>query len=228
MSYAPTNLDIYTSAYAGTLGAITNRSGRPPTAFQEALAGAFAQAIDIVWDSGIATWLDTQAMQSACGNYWSSHAPPTTGNPLSPARYAQQAADIVALVRSGDAYYAAQGIVPPPIPGGGGGGGETVTKVSFDYTTGYPLTLLALAPGTLLDYAGIEITTAFNAPATLSLGTAANPTLQFGPGDIDLQLARTSINQVLFTILAPTLYQLSVSLAGATEGAGTLLYKLKL
>ena len=126
--YTPINLRMYLAAYAGALAGM-NASDRIPknanpafyTSFA-AIAGAWAQSFDIIWNDATApTVLEVQSVQECSESTWQQRAPQPNVSTLTPASYNGQTAPIAAMIRAADAYMASQGIVPP-IDGGGGGG----------------------------------------------------------------------------------------------------------
>lgn len=127
MSYTPISTEVYVSAYAGALagmavsGWIVN-----PTAGDysqvSAIAGAFSEAFDEVWNSAAAlNNLQIRAIQTVCQNEFSGRGPGPLDNPnlLAASAWAVPAAACAALVLEGGDYLTSQGI-NPGTPGGGG------------------------------------------------------------------------------------------------------------
>lgn len=120
MAYAPVNVDAYTNAYSGALAgmAISGWIIDPNAAdYSEvaAIAGAFAQAFDIVWNSATAlNWLQIQSIQSVCQEQFTGHSPGSLDNSsfALAATWAVPAAACAALVLQGDAFVNSEGITP--------------------------------------------------------------------------------------------------------------------
>ena len=120
MSYTPNNLDVFTSAYASTVGGLLG-FGKTPTNPNEEIyalacetAGAFAQAVDGLW-SGTPDWLEIQILQSLCVSEWLGKNVPSSVPPVS--AFASAAAGILAILEASEAYFDSEGIEPPAIPG---------------------------------------------------------------------------------------------------------------
>ncbi|HEX6826576.1 MAG TPA: hypothetical protein VF077_09710 [Nitrospiraceae bacterium] len=128
MAYVPVNVDAYTNAYSGAIAgmAISGWIVDPDSADYAnvaAIAGAFAEAFDTVWnDATELDWLQIQSIQSVCQNQFTGHAPGSldTDSFFLAGSWAVPAAACAALVLQGDAYVSSQGITPNT-PGGGGG-----------------------------------------------------------------------------------------------------------
>jgi hypothetical protein len=146
MAYVPVNLDMFIAAYAGTMYGITanNAAITDPTVADYAnaaiISGAFAQACDIAWNNAATPdQLDVQMLQSSCANYWLGR----TATPVTIASFdlntswTVPANAIVALIKAGEAYMAAQGIVPPAW---NSGGSSTITVTGDLSGTAQPLT----------------------------------------------------------------------------------------
>lgn len=126
MTYTPINVDAYTNAYAGALAgmAISGWIVDPNSADYAkvaAIAGAFAEAFDTVWNNATTlNSLQTQSIQSVCQEQFTGHAPGSLDSDIftNAANWAVPAAACAALVLEGDAYVASQGITPTT-PGGG-------------------------------------------------------------------------------------------------------------
>lgn len=126
MAYVPNNTLIFTAAFAGALAGM-GASDRVPTDSNPAdyaglatVAGAFAQAFDTEWAASPSNVLNIQATQELCEVAWQDRSPGANpdenGNPspfLNPATYTGLVKALIAIIRSGENYYAAQGIVPP-------------------------------------------------------------------------------------------------------------------
>lgn len=141
MSYTPVNVDAYTNAYSGALAgmAISGWIVDPSSADYAnvaAIAGAFAEAFDTVWNNATTlNWLQIQSIQSVCQEQFTGHAP----GPLEDASFAQAsnwavpAAACAALVLQGDAFVASEGITPNT-PGGGSSNGPIFQQLWLDTT----------------------------------------------------------------------------------------------
>jgi len=120
MAYAPNNLPIFTAAFAGALagmGASDRILTDPiPNNNVNQIAGAFAQAIDTAWGSTPATELDIQSMEEICEGSWQDRTPQPITPFLNPSTFNNLALAIIALVQSGELYFASQGIISPEVP----------------------------------------------------------------------------------------------------------------
>jgi hypothetical protein len=103
--------------------------------------------------------------------------------------------------------------------------GETVCKVSFNFSSSFPLVLQSVSPGQLFNRAAVLVTTPFNVGAKLKLGTSTVPGRFFDVGEVSLDQLGTYDTAELVSIAAGDLLLLDV--AGATQGAGVLLYKYR-
>jgi hypothetical protein len=102
-------------------------------------------------------------------------------------------------------------------------------KVPFSYSTASPLLLQQVFPGQVLERCTILVTTPFDDPAaSVTLGTTTVPTLVFAPGDTTLDVLGNSYDQSsLFDLPIVDFFQLTISPAASTQGAGLLLYKMR-
>lgn len=148
MAYAPINVDAYTNAYSGALAgmAISGWIIDPTSAdYSEVatIAGAFARAFDVVWNSATAlNWLQIQAIQSVCQEQFAGHAPGSLDNAslAQASNWAVPAAACAALVLQGSAFVTSEGITPnTPGSGGGGGVNQISTTRYVDLNTAVPL-----------------------------------------------------------------------------------------
>lgn len=128
MSYTPINSQVFFAAYSGTYAGIA-ASNRVPMSSDEATyatpaqtALAFAEAVDIAWDSVTATQLDVQCMNQVASGIWINRAPSTSGN------WTVEAEALVAMVRAQSALMESEGIAVPAAGTGGGLGSQTATK----------------------------------------------------------------------------------------------------
>jgi len=127
MSYAPINIPAYVAAYSGAIAgmAVSGWITDPASAdYQQvtAIAGAFAQEFDTVWNSATTlNNLENAAITQIVSEDFSKRGP----GPLSsvqfatPSNWARAAAACAALVLQSDAYFAGQGI-NPGTPGAAG------------------------------------------------------------------------------------------------------------
>jgi hypothetical protein len=138
MTYSPINVDAYTNAYSGAIagmavsGWITDPNAAD-YAKVSAIAGAFAEAFDTVWNDATAlNWLQIQSIQSVAQEQFAGHAPGSLDNAsfVQAANWAVPAAACAALVLEGSAYVASQGITPNT-PGSGGGDFAPTQNVRF-------------------------------------------------------------------------------------------------
>jgi len=141
MAYAPVNVDAYTNAYSGALAgmAISGWIVDPTSADYSnvaTIAGAFAQAFDVVWNNATAlNWLQIQSIQSVCQEQFAGHAPGSLDNAVftQPSNWAVPAAACAALVLKGDAFVTSEGITPNT-PGGGSANGPIFRQLWLDTT----------------------------------------------------------------------------------------------
>jgi hypothetical protein len=132
--YNPVNPLIFTAAYAGALAGM-GASGRLPidTNSNDSLmvniamaAGAFAIEFDTKFaTSGIAIdFLSINSTQEVCEAAWQERNPVLFDIDV-PSSYSGLASALIAIIKSGEAYFAGQDIAPPAI--GGGGSIDSVT-----------------------------------------------------------------------------------------------------
>jgi len=121
--YIPSNLDVFTAAYAGAIAGM-GVSDRVPTspvyadyAGLASVAGAFAQAFDTAYAGYPVDGLSLATIQEVCETAWQSRAPQAVDPQLTPSTYYSLCNALVAIVASGEVYFSGQGIVPPT-PGG--------------------------------------------------------------------------------------------------------------
>lgn len=141
MAYTPINIDAYTNAYSGALAgmAVSGWIVDPTSADYSnvaAIAGAFAQAFDVVWNNAAElNWLQIQSIQSVCQEQFAGHAPGSLDNAAlaQASNWAVPAAACAALVLQGDAFVTSEGITPNT-PGGGGGSGPIFRQLWLDTT----------------------------------------------------------------------------------------------
>jgi hypothetical protein len=142
MTYSPVNIDAYTNAYSGAIAgmAISGWIVDPTSADYSnvaAIAGAFAQAFDLVWNNATGlNWLQIQSIQSVSQEQFTGHAPGSLDNSTfaQASNWAVPAAACAALVLRGDAFVASEGITPNT-PGSGGGGGDPIFRQVWLDTT---------------------------------------------------------------------------------------------
>ena len=125
MSYSPINTQAFVNSYAGAIaGMAVSGWIVDPTSIDYAsvasIAGAFAQAFDLVWNDATAlNNLEVQAIQSVCQEEFKGRGPGSLSNPdfALASHWTVPAAACAALVLEGDAYFAGQGINPGTPPG---------------------------------------------------------------------------------------------------------------
>lgn len=148
MAYAPINVDAYTNAYSGAIAgmAISGWIVDPTSAEYSnvaTIAGAFARAFDVVWNSATAlNWLQIQSIQSVCQEQFAGHAPGSLDNSVlaQASNWAVAAAACAALVLEGDAFVTSEGITPNSPGSGGGGGVNQIFNVRYvDQNTAVPV-----------------------------------------------------------------------------------------
>ncbi len=146
MTYSPINTQGYVSAYAGAIAgmAVSGWIVDPAAgdyARVSAIAGAFAEAFDLVWNSATAlNNLESQSIQTICQNEFSGRGPGSLDNAslALATNWTVPAAACAALVLESSAYFAGQGITPPS-PGGGGGVNQIYRVRYLDRNTAVPL-----------------------------------------------------------------------------------------
>ena len=240
MSYTPINPDVFTAAYAGCVSAFEGgfqlSTNSNPTIYTGAskIAGAFAQAFDAEWDDAVAVnSLELGMIRGLCLEAMTTRVPLSILSPeassLNPGMWRPYCAALIAMIEEGGTYFAAQGIpIPPVYPPLPPGTGETVVAVPFGFATPSPLVLGAISAGQIMNRASLQIQTPFNGvfPA-LSFGTTSNPVQYLdcsgiaSPGfSVSYQNDELSVSPLADILL------LTLTLSGATQGAGVLLYKL--
>ena len=109
----------------------------------------------------------------------------------------------------------------------GGGGANPVQKVRFDSSSPSQFVLQAVTSQSVLLYAAITITTAFDGPgASAQLGTSTNPSQVFSSTEVLLGKTVTYDSSHALDVLPADLFLLTLSLAGSTVGAGILVYEI--
>ena len=116
MSYTPNNVPVYLAAYNAIAG-FYDAQFQHPVDYAE-LADAWAQALDTAWSSATYTGLELDLIGSCSVVQWEGQPPAPDGHRYDPTAYADAAADVIALVKAGNAQVVAEGIDP----NGGGGG----------------------------------------------------------------------------------------------------------
>lgn len=127
MTYSPNSLAIYSAAYEGALGSVAVNTSKPtdqsPADYESAamIAGAFAQALDEVWGSKLASSLDVGCVISCSEVLFlgMSLSPETLPAYSLPSTWLPNAQAIYAIVIAAELYFASQGITPIPTPSGG-------------------------------------------------------------------------------------------------------------
>ncbi len=167
MAYVPINTQAYTASYSGAVagmavnGWITSSEGADYTLVCQ-VAGAFAEAFDVVWNSATdLNFLEYSSVQSVCAQEFALRGP----GPLSAPQFSDPDNWMVAaracstLALQADLYFAGQGITPPPFGGGGAvtsvfGRAGAVVAEGGDYGTNL------IANQSIL--VGVSLTTALN------------------------------------------------------------------
>jgi hypothetical protein len=143
MPYTPINAQAYTASYAGAIAgmAVSGWIIDPLSAdYSKAtiIAGAFAEAFDLAWNSAAQlNELEQAAMTSVVQEDFRGRGPGPFENPRFQnfANWSVTAAACVALILECDIFFAGQGIVPPV-----SGGGSPLTNVLYvDGSTTTPI-----------------------------------------------------------------------------------------
>ena len=138
MAYIPQNLMVFTAAFSGAIagmGASDRNPSDPNPADYDGLAtvaGAFAQSFDTEWALSPTSELDLETIQEITEVVWQDRAPQATAPVLNPDNftwstnvasaqtnpntYTDLCRALIAIVRSGEAYFTSQGIIPPGPP----------------------------------------------------------------------------------------------------------------
>lgn len=131
MTYSPINIPVYVASYSGAIAGM-GVSGWIIDPAQSnydnvtKIAGAFAEAFDIAWDSSTPlNNLEVASITSIVSTEFAERGPGPLDNPRfqTTANWDIAVRACIALVLESDAYFAAQGINP----GTGGGGGAVTT-----------------------------------------------------------------------------------------------------
>jgi len=133
MSYTPINPYVYEAAYAGALAgmnasAYALQSNATTYAMNAAIAGAWAQEFDTVWNSATTlNQLQFDAIRSLSETNWYDRTPQaliytdwaSNGNTsaLTPATYLPTVTALIGVINAGSLYFTAQGIAPPAFGG---------------------------------------------------------------------------------------------------------------
>lgn len=134
MSYTPINPYVYEAAYAGALAgmnasAYALQSNATTYAMNAAIAGAWAQEFDTVWNSATTlNQLQFDAIRSLSETNWYDRTPQaliytdwaSNGNTsaLTPATYLPTVTALIGVINAGSLYFTAQGITPPAVGSG--------------------------------------------------------------------------------------------------------------
>lgn len=124
MSYTPINVGAYTASFAGAVSgmAVSGWITDPNSidyASVVAIAGAFAQEFDTVWDNAtLLSSLEQAAITAIVQTDFQLRGPGPLNNPtfLDPNNWNVAARACAALVLECDAFFAAGGIIPPLFP----------------------------------------------------------------------------------------------------------------
>lgn len=122
MSYTPINMQMFIASYSGAIagmGASNRRITNPSAASYAdlaAIAGAFAQSFDTVWnDATAANVLELDMAEQLAESAWQQRSPVLTANAqnLTVGTYTELTTALVAVIQAASTYMAAQGITPP-------------------------------------------------------------------------------------------------------------------
>lgn len=148
MSYTPINSYVYEAAYAGALAgmnasAYTLATNATTYAMNAAIAGAWAQEFDTLWNSAATlNQLQFDAIKSLSETNWYDRTPQavvytnwaSTGNvsALDPSTYQQSVTALISIMSAASLYFTGQGITPPAMGNGNAIsiGGIPVTGIS--------------------------------------------------------------------------------------------------
>jgi hypothetical protein len=117
MSYPPNNVPVYNAAFDGAIAGFYGAQFNNPSYYAE-LADVWAQAIDIAWGSGGFTSIEISMLTTCSIVRWMSQPPQEDGLVFVSSAYAAAAAQIVSLVRAGNAQVVSEGIDPNATGGG--------------------------------------------------------------------------------------------------------------
>jgi hypothetical protein len=221
MGFMPQNPAIYLAALAGAMDGMAAR-GNPIVNpdYAAAMASAYAQAIDTVWDSLGFTAVDLDSLRGASLVHWSARSPLSSDEAFDYTSYLGIAADITELTRAGTTTVIAQGIDPnfygaPPV------------KTAFSYNTPSPLFLQPVIAGQLLVRVMILIIEPFNDPsAVCHLGVESAPSEVFADGEVHLAVPATYKTAAMIPFTTSETLRLAISPGTSTQGAGILLYEV--
>jgi len=185
MPYVPLNVPAYTASFAGaiagmaTSGWITDQTSAN-YADVNLIAGAFAQAFDMVWNNATPlNNLELAAITSVVQTDFNGRGPGPFNNPQfqNPTNWTLAAGACAALILESDIFFAGQGI-NPGTPNVGGGipapatsqqvyvSGIYGSDVTGDGTQIKPYATVGFAYGTILDANAIKVYELFVMPST--------------------------------------------------------------
>jgi hypothetical protein len=197
VSYVPIQDVLYTAAFTGSLaGLAVNQSDLEDGtvadyANRQAIAGAFAQAIDQAWESTAApNLIDVFGILEGCQSFWQGRSPSPDDNPdfALASTWMLNAQAVVAFVKGAVLFFQEEGIPIPPWGGSGGGGNgpwKLVNTSNSPFTvspsdslavdlTGGPV--LLITPTTAIDAVSFTVLDLFN------LGGSSSFVIQDGQG----------------------------------------------
>jgi hypothetical protein len=124
MIMTPININVFIAAYSGAIaGMATSGWITDPVStdysFVTAIAGAYAQEFDAVWNN--ATPINTLEQASITAvvseNFRGRGPGPLADSAFTnPQNWSVNVAACIAVITEGNVYFASQGIVPPPVP----------------------------------------------------------------------------------------------------------------
>lgn len=112
------------------------------------------------------------------------------------------------------------GVIPSPTPSN-----EKFVGLPFDFATPSQI-FLTYAAGTTFNFAGVTVETAFNAPATLRLGSSADLSMLLGATDSRLGAVGQYQSDAVVVADAADVLMLTMNAAGASVGSGYIFYRL--
>lgn len=112
--------------------------------------------------------------------------------------------------------------------GGAGDENEYFERVNFDYQTPSPMILQGLGGGELIDAVTLVIETPFDdAAAALACGLVATPNAVFAPNEVLPGTAAQYEFDMKLEVIGAEFLRLLITPAGATQGEGYVLFRIR-